>query len=188
MDTGDAVHCGLVARNRNEADFLAVQALLAFAAEAPVGIQWFNVPRQPSNSVECGLHVAINLTLAVNKFLKAHTNKPNQRVIEYERALGPTITKWLANNIPLDVTWNEKDVLMVRFRRGKTARRGQYSIATTHPIPQITKYIQKMKDEGGLWLFPGLTKPNVSKLVKDHLRLHVAIHKIECRSLRRGRL
>ena len=69
-----------------KADFLAVQVLLAFAAEAPVGIQWFNVPRQPSNSVECRLHVPINLTLAVNKFLKAHTNKPNQRVIEYERA------------------------------------------------------------------------------------------------------
>lgn len=45
--------------------------------------------------------MCINLTLAVHKMLKAHTNKPNQRVIEYERALGPLITKWLANNIPL---------------------------------------------------------------------------------------
>jgi len=460
-----------------KADFLAVQALLAYASLMPVGIQWFNVPRQPSNSVECGLHVAINLILAVNKMLKAHANKPNQRVIEYERTLGPLITKWLANNIPLpqlltstlthiaevgiellsqkevlemcdkvsdnapleviwveqtekgnilqtwtgnltkrrgnawtvvykerdgifsipspnvnylavksafdellyedvmaknvavptnaatvvgdsmtvaqlkdylsleerefsqlfktatapstrknhtamlkllgalpnaynpiglttsilisiqeranqrdwkastmvsklasiqgalrllpfyrkdapsilmsstiwrmalrgasyaanaeipdqapimtqpqmnvlikhhadttpsaipalvelawlvagrvgdvaqlaphDVTFNEKEVLMVRFRRGKTARRGQYSIATTHPSPQTAAYIHKMQEEGGLWLFPGLTKPKVSKMVKDHLRLHVSIHKIECRSLRRGRL
>lgn len=88
----------------------------------------------------------------------------------------------VAQLAPEDVTWVKDGILMVRFRRGKTARRGQYSIATTTPSAATTKYIHSMAGE--LWLFPQLQSSNV----KDYLRRHIEVAKIECRSIRRGRL
>ena len=88
----------------------------------------------------------------------------------------------VAQLAPEDVTWVTDGTLMVRFRRGKTARRGQYSIATTTPSAATTKYIHSMAGE--LWLFPQLQSSNV----KDYLRLHIDVPKIESRSIRRGRL
>jgi hypothetical protein len=49
----------------------------------------------------------------------------------------------VAQLAPEDVTVDTNGVLMVRFRRGKTARRGQYSIATTLPSPYSQPYRQE---------------------------------------------
>ena len=88
----------------------------------------------------------------------------------------------VAQLAPEDVTWDPNGVLMVRFRRGKTARRGQYSIATTLPSANTATYIQSRA--GQLWIFPQLAAYDVKK----YLRKHINIPKIEARSLRRGRL
>jgi hypothetical protein len=83
---------------------------------------------------------------------------------------------------PNDISLDTKDIMMVRFRRGKTARRGQFSIAAPRPSLQTIRYLQSR--QGELWLFPKAQ----TKDVKDHLRQHVKVSRIECRSIRRGRL
>lgn len=88
----------------------------------------------------------------------------------------------VAQLAPEDVSFLPDGVLMVRFRRGKTARRGQYSIATTTPSAATSTYIQSMAGE--IWLFPQLQSTNV----KEYLRRHIEVAKIESRSIRRGRL
>ena len=88
----------------------------------------------------------------------------------------------VAQLAPQDISWDTENTIIVRFRRGKTARRGQYSIATSAPSPQTTRYIQSRQAE--LWLFPQIK----SEAIKDHLRKHISVHGIECRSIRRGRL
>ena len=82
-------------------DISTITNLLAFVQEAPVHLQWFSTPRQPRGSVECGLHVVINAILHHANALQAQDNKPSQRVIEYERLMGPLIASWINASIPI---------------------------------------------------------------------------------------
>ena len=84
---------------------------------------------------------------------------------------------------PKNVEW-DGDLMVVLFERGKTARRGKYSIATERPSLRAQEYILQRQTEGHLWLFPHTP----SFTVKNYLRSHVKVQGIECRSMRRGRL
>ena len=70
-------------------------------------------------------------------------------------------------------------ILMVKFTDGKTARNGAYSIAVPLPSSETLQYIQTCRCPT---LFPGLEAADF----KDALRKSDT--RLECRSIRRGRL
>jgi hypothetical protein len=84
-------------------DISTVAALFAYAANSQVTTKWYQVPKQPRTSIECGLHVALNAIMASSRIIQTSTTKPSQRTIEYETKMGPSINKWLRNEIPLPV-------------------------------------------------------------------------------------
>jgi len=83
------------------ADIATVSALFAYAANNHVTTKWYQVPKQPRTSIECGLHVALNAILASSRIIQTSISKPAQRTIEYEKTIGPVINKWLRNEVPL---------------------------------------------------------------------------------------
>ena len=70
----------------------------------------------------------------------------------------------------------------VRFRRGKTARRGQYVIAQPMPSADTREYVLKAQRENQYWLFPGLETSHMTAF------LRTVNPALESRSIRRGRL
>ena len=82
-------------------DISLLTNLLSFIKEVPIHLKWFSTPRQPRGSVECGLHVVINTILHQTNALQAQDNRPSQRVIEYERAMGTVIANWISASITI---------------------------------------------------------------------------------------
>eukprot|EP00758_Cryptobia_borreli_P010641 Tbor_TRINITY_DN5587_c0_g1::TRINITY_DN5587_c0_g1_i3::g.13438::m.13438 len=69
-------------------------------------------------------------------------------------------------------------ILTVTFRRGKTARRQQYTVGIPRPSPATMAYLEKQ----GTWAFPGVRGEDLKKA------LRAVDPELEQRSLRRGRL
>jgi integrase len=89
---------------------------------------------------------------------------------------------------PSDISFaqgtQEKEMwqMNVRFRRGKTARRGQYVIAQPMPSADTREYILRAQRENQFWLFPAVSTADLTAL------LRTANPRLESRSIRRGRL
>ena len=82
----------------------------------------------------------------------------------------------------INISSHKAGHINVRFRVGKTARRGTYSIAMPLPTEQTIDYLTNARKKGYTHLFPCIT----SDMVKNALRQ--VRPELECRSLRRGRL
>lgn len=76
---------------------------------------------------------------------------------------------------------SKMQAMTVTFRRGKTAKKEQYTIGVPLPSPETLSYI-KARQEDSTWLFPGLQGEQLKTSLR---RVHP---QLEQRSFRRGRL
>ena len=128
------------------------------------------------------------LAITADQLQQAIASEPNKTVkaaLELAwlaAARGGDIRQLLAKDIRTtkDPSRNT-ETLAITIRRGKTAKKEQYTIGIPLPSKHTMDYINDRKKEGS-WAFPGLTG--------DHIRnaLRRVNPKLEQRSLRRGRL
>ena len=128
------------------------------------------------------------LAITVEQVQQAIAAEPNMTVkaaLEFAwlaAARGGDIRQLLATDIHVtkDAT-SSKETLAITIRRGKTAKKEQYTIGIPLPSKATMDFVNERKKEGS-WAFPGLTGDSIRNALR---RVNP---KLEQRSLRRGRL
>ena len=97
-------------------------------------------------------------------------------------ARGGDIRQILAKDIHVtNSTQHQMGSIAMTIRRGKTAKKEQYTVGIPLPSPPTLDFLNERKRDGS-WAFPGLTGDQLRAALR---RVHP---KLEQRSLRRGRL